>query len=109
MQALESLGIKRTVACVITFLKDQNERSSKDIEVATGLRQPEISIAIRNLRERGWLTEHESKSSGKGRPLKIYTLRATIDEIINCCETEKSRESARISEAIKKLKSLSSA
>ena len=109
MRGLESLGMKRTVACVITFLKDQNERSSRDIEVATGMRQPEVSIAMQTLRERNWLTEHEIKSSGKGRPLKIYALRATIDEIINYCEAEKSRELARTSEAIQRLKDLSSA
>jgi len=109
MLGLESLGMKRTVACVITFLKDQKERSSRDIEVATGLNQPEVSIAMQTLRERNWLTEHEIKSSGKGRPLKIYALRVTIDEIINYCEAEKSRESARFSEAIQKLKDLSSA
>ena len=108
MLGLESLGMKRTVACVITFLKDQNERSSKDIEMATGLSQPEVSIAMQTLRERNWLTEHEIKSSGKGRPLRIYALRATIDEIINYCETEKSREAARFSEAIQRLKDLSS-
>jgi len=61
------------------------------------------------LREKGWITEHEIKSSGKGRPLKIYALRATIDEIINYYENEKSRELARTSEAIQKLKELSSA
>jgi predicted transcriptional regulator len=108
MLGLESLGMKRTVACVITFLKDLKERSSRDIEVATGLRQPEVSIAMQTLRERNWLTEHEIKSTGKGRLLKIYALRATIDEIINYCEAEKSRESARFSEAIQKLKEMSS-
>ena len=107
VQGLENLGMKRTVACVITFLKDQNERSARDIEVATGLRQPEVSIAMQTLRERNWLTEHEIKSNGKGRPLKIYALRATIDEIINYYEEEKSRESARTSEAIQRLKELS--
>lgn len=106
MLGLESLGMKRTVACVITFLKDQKERSAREIETATGLRQPEVSIAMQILRERNWLTEHEIKSSGKGRPLKIYALRATIDEIVNYCEAEKSRESARFSEAIQKLKDL---
>jgi len=109
VQGLESLGMKRTVACVITFLKDLKKRSSREIEVATGLNQPEVSISMRILREKGWITEHEIKSSGKGRPLKIYALRATIDEIINYCEAEKSRELARISEAIQKLKELSSA
>ena len=109
MLGLEILGMKRTVARVITFLKDQNERSSRDIEVATGLRQPEVSIAMQTLRERNWLTEHDIKSCGKGRPLKIYALRATIDEIINYCEAEKTQEAARTSEAIQKLKELSSA
>jgi predicted transcriptional regulator len=70
MLGLESLGMKRTVACVITFLKDKKERSSKDIETATGLRQPEVSIAMQTLREKDWLTEHDIKGSGKGRPLK---------------------------------------
>jgi predicted transcriptional regulator len=109
MLGLESLGMKRTVACVITFLKDLKERSAREIEVATGLNQPEVSIAMQILRERDWITEHEIKSEGKGRPLKIYALRATIDEIINYCEAEKSRESARFSEAIQRLKELSSA
>jgi predicted transcriptional regulator len=109
MLGLESLGMKRTVACVITFLKDQNERSAREIETATGLRQPEVSIAMQTLREKGWITEHEIKSSGKGRPLKIYALRATIDEIINYCEAENSREAARFSEAIQRLKELGSA
>jgi predicted transcriptional regulator len=108
VQGLESLGMKRTVACVITFLKDQKERSSRDIEVATGLRQPEVSIAMQTLRERGWITENEIKSNGKGRPLKTYALSVTINEIIKYYEEEKSREAARTSEAIEKLKELSS-
>jgi len=29
MQGLESLGMKRTLACVITFLKDRKERSAR--------------------------------------------------------------------------------
>jgi predicted transcriptional regulator len=109
MLGLESVGMKRIVACVITFLKDKKERSSKEIETATGLRQPEVSIAMQTLRERNWLTEHDIKGSGKGRPLKIYALRATIDEIINYCEAEKSRELAQTSEAIQRLRELSSA
>jgi len=36
-QALENMGMKRNVARVITFLKDQNERTSRDIETAMRL------------------------------------------------------------------------
>jgi len=109
VQALESLGMKRTVACIITFLKDLKERSSRDIETATFLNQPEVSLAMRTLREKGWLKEYDIKGNKRGRRLKIYTLQATIDEIINYCEAEKNRESARFSEAIQRLKMLSSA
>ena len=109
VQELQSLGVNRDVALVITFLKDQNERFFREIETATRLRQPEISRAIQILREKGWLTEHETKNSGKGRPLKIYALQATIDEIIDYYGAEKSRESARTSEAIQRLKELSAA
>ena len=109
MLGLESLGMKRTMACVITFLKDLEERSSRDIEVATGLSQPTVNIVMETLKERNWLTEHEIKSSGKGRPLKIYALQATIDEIINYYEAEKAQESTQTMVAIQKLKELSSA
>ena len=106
VQGLENLGMKRTVACVITFLKDQNERFFREIETATRLRQPEISRAMQILRENGWLTEHYIKGNGKGRPLKIYALQATIDEIINYYEAEKCRESAHAMESIQRLKEL---
>jgi len=109
IQELERLGTKRTVACVITFLKDQNERYLKDIEKATRLSQPEVSKVMQTLRERGWLTEHYIKSNGKRRPFKIYALKATIDEIINYYEMEKNRESTRAIGSIQRLKELSSA
>ena len=109
MQVLHNLGVNRNVARLITFLKDKKERSSKDIEVATGLRQPEVSIAKQTLRKRGWLKENEIKSIGKGRPLKIYALQTPLDEIINYYEAEKNMESARVMESIQKLKELSSA
>jgi predicted transcriptional regulator len=109
VQGLENLGMKRTVACVITFLKDQNERYFREIEKATRLSQPEISKVMQILREKGWLTENYIKGNGKGRPFKIYALKATIDEIINNYEAEKNMESTRAMESIQRLKQLSSA
>jgi predicted transcriptional regulator len=109
VQGLQGLGLTRTVASLITYLQDMKERSSRDIEMATGLRQPEVSMAMRTLREMGWVAEHDIKVNGKGRPQKIYALRLTIDEIIKYYEIEKSRESARTMEAIQRLKELSSA
>ncbi len=109
VEALRSLDVPRNVAMLITFLARVSEANSREIETATRLRQPEISRAMQILRENGWLTEHYIKGNGKGRPLKIYALRATIDEIINYYEAEKSRELDRTSEAIQKLKELNAA
>ena len=106
VQGLQNLGVNRNVARVITFLKDLNERSAREIETATDLRQPEVSIAMRTLRERNWLTEHEIKAAGKGRPLKIYALQTPLNEIIDYYEAEKSRESARAIESIQRLREL---
>ena len=110
VKGLQSLGVNRNVASLITYLKNVEKGSSKDIERFTGLRQPEISTAMRTLRSMGWVFEHEVKNPGKGggRPLKIYALRATIEEIIEHYEAEKSQESAQTIEAIQRLKELSS-
>ena len=109
MQELQSLGVNRNVALVITFLKDQNERYFKDIEIATDLKQQKVSVAMQTLRERGWLKEHDIEGNRRGRRLKIYALRATIGEIINYYEAEKAQESTQTMVAIQKLKELSSA
>ncbi len=108
VQGLHSLGISKNVAQVITYLHDMKERSSRDIEMATGMRQPEVSIAMRTLRKRGWITEEEIKGNGKGRSQRIYALRSTIDEIIKHYEAEKSQELAQTMESIQRLKELSS-
>jgi predicted transcriptional regulator len=108
IEGLQSLGVNRNVASLITYLGNVKEGSSRDIERFTSLRQPEISIAMRTLRGMGWISEHEIKSPGKGRPQKIYSLSTTIEEIIEHYEAKKSQESARTFEAIQKLKALSS-
>ena len=77
--------------------------------MATDMRQPEVSVAMRILRDMGWILERDVKSLGKGRPMKIYALGATIEEIIEHFEAEKTQESARTIEAIQRLKELSSA
>ena len=107
IQGLQNLGMNRNVASMITYLKDVTEGSSRDIEIATGMRQPEVSIAMQTMRAMNWVAEHEIKGEGKGRPLKIYALRSTIDEIIGYYEAKKSQETAQTMEAIQRLKELS--
>jgi len=105
-ETLRSLGVQRNVAILITYLANVDEASSKDIEMGSNLRQPEVSIAMRTLRENDWVDEKEVKRGGKGRPMKVYSLRTTIDQIIRHFEEEKQQESAQTMESIQKLKQL---
>ncbi len=104
---LNSLGVQRNVAKVITYLAVAGEATSKEIERGTDLRQPEVSIAMRTLRRENWVDERDVKSGeGKGRPHKVYTLTTPVDEIIRHIEEERTKESAKAMESIQRLKYL---
>jgi predicted transcriptional regulator len=101
---LRSLGMQRNTAILITYLASAGEATSREIELGAGLRQPEVSIAMRDLRGKNWVGEREVKTGGKGRPSLVYTLTTPIDEIIKHIEDEKLREHAEVMESIRKLK-----
>jgi predicted transcriptional regulator len=106
VETLRSLSVPRNVATLITFLANVDEASSREIEMGSDLRQPEVSIAMRTLRENNWIEEKEIKREGKGRPMKVYSLKAGINEIIRHFEEEKLHESAQAMESIQRLKQL---
>jgi predicted transcriptional regulator len=106
VETLRSLSVPRNVATLITFLANVDEASSREIEMGSDLRQPEVSIAMRTLRDNQWIVEREIKREGKGRPMKVYSLHAGIDEIIKHFEEEKLHESAQAMESIQRLKQL---
>lgn len=108
IEALRSLGVQRNVAALVTYLSNAKEVSSREIEMGTGLRQPEVSIGMRFLRQNGWIEERDVKGEGKGRPMKVYTLKVSIDEIIKHFEDQKLRESTKAMESIRKLRELTS-
>jgi predicted transcriptional regulator len=86
---LQGLALPRTEATVIVCLKDYKELKSQHIELISGLRQPEISIAMRPLKEKGWVDERsEKKNKGKGRPVKYYQLTVPFLQIIKILEEE---------------------
>ena len=90
--ALISLGMSRYVARVLSYLHDSNEATSVELERGTGLRQPEVSIAMKELEERDWINEREEKKPRKGRPNKVYSLKVGFDEII--AELERQQKNA---------------
>jgi predicted transcriptional regulator len=103
--ALISLGLGRPVARTLAYLQQVNEVTSSDLEMGTNLRQPEVSIAMRHLKEHDWISEREEKKPGKGRPHKIYSLKVRFNDIIAHLENQqrKAVEEAQVSfERLKK-------
>ena len=47
IETLQSLNVPRNVAGLITYLANTNEAISREIEMGTNLRQPEVSVAMR--------------------------------------------------------------
>ncbi len=105
---LMKVGLKRNVARVLTYLAGVDEATSREIEMGSDLRQPEVSIAMREIRKLDWISERDEKNPGKGRPYRIYRLNKSLPEIISDLEGEKAKESDMILRQIEKLKALKS-
>ena len=103
---LRSLNVPRKVATLITYLSNVDEATSREIEMETNLRQPEVSIGIRALRNINWIEERDVKVGGKGRPMRVYKLGVPLEEIIKHYEEQKNSEAARTMQAIQKLKDI---
>ena len=108
VKLLRRLNINRPVALTLACLSKGEEISSQCIEMVSGLRQPEVSIAMRYLRENDWIDmREEKKNQGKGRPVKLYKLTVQMDKIIDTIEENIIAESNTIFQNIERLKNLS--
>ena len=105
---LMKVGLKRNVAKVLTYLATVDEATSREIEMGSDLRQPEVSIAMREIRKLDWVSERDEKNPGKGRPYRIYKLNKSLPEIIGYLEGEKTKESEKMMKQIERLKALKS-
>jgi len=106
IDTLRSLKVPRNVAALIIYLANVNEATSKDIEVGTNLRQPEVSIGMRTLRQNNWIEQRNIRTDGKGRPRILYRLNVPIEKIVQHYEEERNRESAIVMGSIQRLKDL---
>jgi predicted transcriptional regulator len=101
--AMVFAGISKNVAKALACIALSKEVLSKDIEVITGLRQPEVSLAVQELRRMGWAAKRDIKKAGKGRPIHAYRLSIPFSKIIDEIEA---RENAKLSKIKENLKAL---
>ncbi len=100
------LGMPRNLAKTLMYISQVEECRSAEIEHGADLRQPEVSIAMRQLQNKGWVQKRHKKKKGKGRPVHIYKLTSSIDSIVSNFEKEKIQEIDTVKKDLTALKNL---
>ena len=103
---LGNTGMSKNTATCLVFISNRDETRSREIESETRLRQPEVSIAMQELREKGWIEKRNIKKGGKGRPVHGYKLAIPIDEILDEIEEKEENKIKDIRDNLNKIKDL---
>jgi len=104
VKLLMRTDMPKNVAKTLVFLRKKEETTSVEIEISTALRQPEVSIAMQELRRRKWVVKRDIKKEGKGRPVHSYKLALPFEKIIEIIEKEEKKRIEDIENNIKALK-----
>lgn len=100
------LGMPKNFAKTLLFVSQVEECRSSDIERGADLRQPEVSVAMQELTNLGWISKRNQKKEGKGRPIYIYRMESSIDDILEHLEKEKKEQIQAIEQDLAELKTL---
>ena len=101
---LINLGLSKNVAKTLVFLFRVKEAIPVSIERGVNLRQPEASVALKKLEEKGWVEKRNIKRGTRGRPLSSYKLSLSPEKIIDFLEEKKEDEFNKIKENVEKLR-----
>lgn len=100
------LGMPRNMAKTLLYISQVDQARSTDIEKDTHLLQPQVSVAIQELRNLGWVEKQDMKKKGKGRPVHHYRLKKPLPEILTQFEQQKIKEIHSINKHFDDLKKL---
>jgi len=100
------LGMPKNLAKTLMYISQVDECRSADVEQGADLRQPEVSVAMQELRRRGWAEKRDLKKKGKGRPVHIYKLTQPLPKILTNFEEEKMEQVELIRTDLSDLQSL---
>jgi len=103
VQLFVKLGMPKNLAKTLLYISQFDECKCADIEQATDMRQPEVSIAMQELHRRGWVKRRDLKKKGKGRPVHIYAPTIHLAEILKNFEQEKYKEVERTTTELTKI------
>jgi predicted transcriptional regulator len=83
IRLLIEVGLKTNEARILVVFFRGAEPTSRDLERMADLRQPEVSVGITGLSKRKWVGLSSLITVNKGRPVKVFKMTKSIDEILN--------------------------
>ena len=103
------IGLRKNTARVLVLALWDADLTARDMERVCDLRQPEVSIALTDLVKRRWINVISQITENKGRPVKIYHLTRSLEQILEELRgliegdyEKKSEEIEKVREMIKK-------
>jgi predicted transcriptional regulator len=107
VQLFAGLGMPKNLAKTLMYISQVDECRSADVEQGADLRQPEVSIAMQELRNRGWAeVQSFKKKKGKGRPIHIYKTTMPLSQVMEEIEQEKTKELEAVKDNMLELKNI---
>jgi predicted transcriptional regulator len=79
---LIQLGANETTASVLLCLHHHGASTSKELQDHCNIRQPDVSMAISELREMNLVHFSPKSEASRGRPAHIYRLRMSLEQSI---------------------------
>ena len=83
IRLLVDVGLKTNEARILVVFFRGERLTSRELERIADLRQPEVSVAITSLSKRKWVNVSDLITENKGRPVKLFKLSESIDEILD--------------------------
>ena len=106
VHVFHDLGMPKNLAKTLMYISQVPECRSAEVEQGADLRQPEVSVAMQEMRRRGWVKKRDLKKKGKGRPVHIYKLTKTLPDILKSFESEKMKQVETIKNDLGELQGL---
>ena len=104
---LTDLGFNRHESKALQYLLDNigNEVTAREIERKMDMRQPEVSLALKSLKKRGWIaTAEPSVTKIHGRPTHLLWLRISAEEIYQEISVQFEKDITKLKDTLDQLK-----
>ena len=100
----KEFGLTEQELKCLKYLFKNKVAFAREIERKFDLRQPQVSVALKSLIQRGWVDFKQTKKDRRGRPQNVYYLIRTKEEILKDLEKTMEAKRTELIEKFEKLK-----